>query len=108
METVSETNIEAVSRTDIARMLYYFIGEISEAEYAANWMNDIEYRIWFDDQYPTSSRRKYQIENPDWKASLVFLGKKFNVWVKWNEGGGFQMLTIAEWEEDFKKWLARQ
>jgi hypothetical protein len=105
MEVITETNLDTVDRVDIAKMLYYFIGEISEIEYSAGWMTDIEYRVWFDDQYPTSYIRTYQIENPDWKASLAFLGKKYNVWVKRDEGGGFQVLTIAEWQEDFNKWM---
>jgi hypothetical protein len=59
-------NIESL----IADFIYHTISEINEAEWYAGWMDEIEYRVWFDAHNPHWNR-EYPVENVEWKMSIV-------------------------------------
>jgi len=83
-----------------AEILYQQIRDISQDEYSAGWYIGIENRVWFDAHNPDWNR-EYPVENVAWKQSLVWLAKKYDVWVTDTR----EVISIKEWEKIYMSWF---
>ena len=72
-----------------ARVLLRAISELSEEQYAASWMHDIEHTIWEADR--------------GWRDVAAKLG----CWVHYTIADGAEQLTIPDWQELHARWLAK-
>lgn len=75
------------------RRIREMIEVISEREYSATWLHEIEYDVWLDTQ-----RDDRAFATAEEAVELRRIAEEHDCWVAWDDDlGGIVALTLAEW-----------